>query len=91
MIRSILLAAAVLAAVPAAAQPGGLTGAVLAGDVAAVRTLIASGADVAERGDMGTPLHVAAFMGNAEIARLLLDAGRRSRPARTCLAPRRCM
>ena len=75
MIRSILVVAAVLIAIPAAAQPGGLAGAVLAGNVVAVQTLIASGADVTEFGEMGTPLHVAAFTGNAEIARLLLDAG----------------
>ena len=47
----------------------------MAGDVEAVRSLIAGGADLDEQGDLGTPLHVAALKDDAAIAAILLDAG----------------
>nr|WP_152718543.1 ankyrin repeat domain-containing protein [Microvirga tunisiensis] len=49
--------------------------AVLVGNADAVRRLARSGADVNERGDLGTPLHVAAAYGEAEMAALLIDLG----------------
>ena len=72
----LLFAAALLAFLsPAAAQSVDLQEAVLAGDVGAVRSFIAGGADLDEQGDLGTPLHVAALKDNAVIAAILLDAG----------------
>jgi ankyrin repeat protein len=59
-----------------------LMAAVQAGDVEAVRGLIAAGVDVNEKSpvvangnDGQTPLLVACFLGHADIVRLLLDAG----------------
>jgi ankyrin repeat protein len=53
-----------------------LIAAVLAGDEAEVRRLIASGADVNELGDQGrTPLIEAAGKGDVRMVRLLLEAG----------------
>ena len=53
-----------------------LADAAMKGDAAAVRTLLASGADVnAARGDGMTALHWAAETGNAEIAQVLVSAG----------------
>ncbi|MDE0358372.1 MAG: ankyrin repeat domain-containing protein [Gammaproteobacteria bacterium] len=53
-----------------------LADAAMKGDAAAVRTLLASGADVnAARGDGMTALHWAAETGNAEIAQILVSAG----------------
>jgi ankyrin repeat protein len=41
-----------------------------------MRQYIAAGADINQSGDLGaTPLGIAAFRGNAEMVRLLLDAG----------------
>ena len=72
----LLFAAALLAwSNPAQTQPIDLQEAVLAGDAAAVRSLIAGGADLNEQGDLGTPLHIAALKDNAVIAAILLDAG----------------
>ena len=72
----LLLIAALLAfSSPAAAQPVDLQEAVLAGDVEAVRSLIAAGADLDEQSDLGTPLHVAALKDDAVIAAILLDEG----------------
>ena len=46
------------------------------GDAAAVRQLLAAGADPAARGAHGeTALHLAAVGGSVEIVRCLLDAG----------------
>ena len=73
-----LLAAALLAlSGPAAAQPGDLQAAILAGNIEVVQGLIAAGADVDEPGDLGTPLHVAALKDNVAIGRILLDHGAR--------------
>ena len=58
-----------------AAFAGDLYDAVLARDEEAVRTLLAAEADVGETGDLGTPLHVAAFFGDVPIAELLLAGG----------------
>ncbi|MYH51127.1 MAG: ankyrin repeat domain-containing protein [Gammaproteobacteria bacterium] len=53
-----------------------LADAAMKGDATAVRTLLASGADVnAARGDGMTALHWAAETGNAEIAAILVSAG----------------
>src|SRR4051812_4358558 len=72
----LLFAAALLAFLsPAAAQSVDLQEAVLAGDVGAVRSFIAGGADLDEQGDLGTALHVAALKDNAVIAAILLHAG----------------
>ena len=58
------------------ADDGELLDATSRGDVAAVRSLLAEGADPnVAQGDGLTALHVAAQEGNLEIARLLLDAG----------------
>ena len=59
----------------APALAGDVYDAVLLGDVAAVRELIARKADLDEPGDLGTPLHAAATKGNSEIAGLLIDNG----------------
>ena len=66
----LLFAAALLAFLsPAAAQSVDLQEAVLAGDVGAVRSFIAGGADLDEQGDLGTPLHVAALSCSTEVRR----------------------
>jgi hypothetical protein len=44
---------------------GSVYDAAVAGDLETVRTLIAAKADLAEEGDLGTPLHVAALKDNA--------------------------
>ena len=46
--------------------------AVIAGKADAVEALLIAGADVNAPGDLGSPLHLAAFDGNVEIARLLI-------------------
>ena len=77
------LTAAVLAPAPAAeAQPTPIPGdspvadAAMRGDIAAVRELLAAGADVnAAQGDGMTALHWAAERGAPELARMLLHAG----------------
>jgi len=52
------------------------------GWVADVRARIAHGADVNEADEQGyTPLHAAAFHGETEIARVLLEAGAKASPA----------
>src|SRR5687768_14003305 len=70
-----LVAAAVFVAVAGAAADGPLAKAVKAGDLRAVRGLVASGADVnAKSGDGSTPLLWAAHGSNVEIARTLIAA-----------------
>ena len=60
----------------AAAPDSPLADAAMKGDAVAVRTLLASGADVnAARGDGMTALHWAAETGNAEITGILASAG----------------
>jgi ankyrin repeat protein len=45
-------------------------------DVEAMKQYIAAGADINQSGELGaTPLSIAAFRGNVEMVRLLLDAG----------------
>ena len=54
---------------------GDLYDAVLAGKGDDAARLLASGADISEQGDQGTPLHVAAFQGDVAMVSLLLDNG----------------
>lgn len=69
------IAVTVSAALPAARQAS-VADAAMAGDVAAVRSLLKSGADVnAAQGDGMTALHHAALSGNDEMAEVLLYAG----------------
>jgi len=75
-----LLGCAALIAVLGAATPrvadSPVADAAMEGDVAAVRALLAGGADVnAAQGDGMTALHWAAERGNAELAEMLLYAG----------------
>jgi ankyrin repeat protein len=53
-------------------QASELQDAILAGKADAIEALLAAGADINEQGDLGTPLHVAAFDGNAELAKLII-------------------
>ncbi|MYA12637.1 MAG: ankyrin repeat domain-containing protein, partial [Gemmatimonadetes bacterium] len=72
------VAMVVIAAAAGGARPSNspVADAAMRDDVEAVRALIAEGADVnAPRGDGMTGLHWAALNGNAEIARMLIDAG----------------
>lgn len=80
MLRVDVLGLAFLAALaslaPAPRGDSPVADAAMRDDVAAVRALLADGADVnAPRGDGMTGLHWAALNGNAEIARLLIGAG----------------
>ena len=71
---ALLTALVSLAAAPRGDSP--VADAAMRDDVAAVRALLADGADVnTPRGDGMTGLHWAALNGNAEIARLLIGAG----------------
>jgi uncharacterized protein len=72
---AILLTAAVISTVAAAGRGGGLADAINSGDIAAVRALIKSGADVNQRsGDGSTALLWAAHTSHVEIARALIAA-----------------
>ena len=71
-----LTALAVVAAAAPALAAGDVAAAARAGDVAAVRSLLADGADVdARQGDGATALHWAAHRGDLELAGVLIDAG----------------
>lgn len=71
-----------LTAATAAASDGRVIDAVRAGDAAAVRALIAQGADIdAARGDGATPLHWAVHLDDREIVDALLRAGARASAA----------
>lgn len=74
---NVLAALAVSMLLTSAAAPDSpLADAAMKGDAVAVRTLLASGADVnAARGDGMTALHWAAETGNAEITGILVSAG----------------
>ncbi len=74
---NVLAALAVSMLLTSAAAPDSpLADAAMKGDVAAVRALLANGADVnAARGDGMTALHWAAETGNADIAEVLVSAG----------------
>jgi ankyrin repeat protein len=75
---AVLVAAAVFVTVVGASGDGAVSKAVRAGDLPAVRALIASGEDVnARSGDGSTPLLWAAHASNAQIARALIAAGAR--------------
>ena len=75
-----VLAGALLASPPPPA-PSPVADAAMRGDVATVRELLASGADVnAAHGDGMTALHWAAERGNPDLARMLLYAGARVDP-----------
>lgn len=55
---------------------GGLNGAVATGDIAKARDLLAGGSDVNAGDSQGvTPLMVAAFSGNADMAKLMVEKG----------------
>ncbi len=70
--------AVILAASAMAAVPGSLRDAVRSGDLAAVKALLDAGADVNERDQLGaTPLLDAAWYGNEQIVRLLVEGGAR--------------
>ena len=73
MHQLVLILAALLLAAPAAAEPDELSRAILAGDLPVLQDLMADGPDLDARGELGAPLHVAALMGDAAAARLLLD------------------
>lgn len=71
-----LIASVALATGVTAASDGTVADAARAGDAAAVRTLLKSGADVnAAQGDGMTALHWAAQKGDAELVAMLLSAG----------------
>ena len=73
---NVLAALVVSMLLTSAAPDSPLADAAMKGDAAAVRGLLASGADVnAARGDGMTALHWAAETGNAEIADILASAG----------------
>jgi ankyrin repeat protein len=71
---SIVFAASLLAASPIA-RAGDLGEAVYAGDLARVKALIASGANVNEKAPLGAPLDRAASKGSVDISVVLIDAG----------------
>jgi ankyrin repeat protein len=78
MRRFIVLPAVLLTLLAAGAAPpdAPIADAAMRGDVAAVRSLIKSGAEVnAAQGDGMTALHWAADLGNEELARILVAAG----------------
>ena len=60
---------------PCAFAADSLYDAAMAGDLVAARALLAAHADLAEEGELGTALHVAALKDDAAIATLLLDQG----------------
>ena len=73
---AVLAALGVVATVPAAFAAGDVIAAARAGDVAAMRALLAAGADVdARQGDGATALHWAAHRSDHAIADALIDAG----------------
>ena len=73
---ALVLAAALFVTLVSASGDGPVAKAVKAGDLAAVRALVASGADVnARSGDGSTPLLWAAHNSHPEMARLLIAAG----------------
>lgn len=74
----LLSCAIVLGGLASQSLAGPLHEAVGAGDVDQVQRLIDDGEDFNETDQRGnTPLHVAAKMGNSEIAELLIERGRR--------------
>src|SRR4051812_23095664 len=75
--RCILAAAlgVALAGFVGTAEAGELYDATLANNLGDVDELVSAGADLEDVGDLGTPLHVAAFHGNAAMVVLLLDKG----------------
>ncbi len=73
---AVLAALAVAAMAPPVLAADGVIAAARAGDVAAVRALLADGADVdARQGDGATALHWAAHRSDLPLAEVLLDAG----------------
>ena len=76
MIRVPALCAMLLTIWPAASISGPLHDAVKASDAAAIEGLLAGNADPDEIDFFaGSPLHVASRVGNAGIARMLIEAG----------------
>jgi ankyrin repeat protein len=68
--------AAVLAVPGLAMAQSAVADAAMAGDLAAVQNLIAQSTNVnARQGDGATALHWAAYLGNVEMAQVLIDAG----------------
>jgi len=78
MRTAILIAGLLLAAAPLAADQASLRDAVRSGDAEAVKALLNAGADPNERDTLGaTPLHDAAWFGNEQIVRVLVEGGAR--------------
>ena len=67
---------AMMTCLPASASAAPIHDASRNGDVAEVKRLLASGADVEARDKYGqTPLHIASYHGHAEVAKRLLSSG----------------
>ena len=75
MHQLVLILVALLLAAPAAAEPDELSRAILVAICPCRRTSWPMDSDLDARGELGAPLHVAALMGDAAAARLLLDHG----------------
>jgi ankyrin repeat protein len=69
------VAGAVLTGTLHFAAAGELYDAAMAGNVDDVRRLLASGADLQDKGDLGTPLHVAVSQGDVAMVKLFLEKG----------------
>jgi ankyrin repeat protein len=85
-----LIAGSLYLPAQATVSAGELYEAALAGDVEAVRTLAATGVDLAEQGDLGTPLHVAAIRGDMAVAEVLITRGADIDAAKSVSGPGRC-
>jgi len=75
MCRILLSVLAILLLPNAKAFGQDIFDAIRAGDVDRVTFLLAEGDDIAQEGPVGTPLHLAALVGQLEIARKLVESG----------------